>query len=160
MACGKREVEREGKGGSENRQIWAETTFKVGNAAVGVTSLTTFQHCFPCERQTGLIASTSDLFRLAVCNWLLLRTIVPGLAPQPLVVYSVASHKTTRRTLFPDAIVAALINPTIISSNRDDAAPDVAFVRSTYLAHSPRKESVSLIMKVRLNHRKCRTSLF
>lgn len=96
-----------GEGRSENRQIWAETTFKVGNAAVGVTSLTTFRHCFPCERQTGLIASTSDLFRLAVCNWLLLRTIVPGLAPQPLVVDSVASHKTIRRTLFPDAIVAA-----------------------------------------------------
>lgn len=87
----------EGRENRENRQIWAETTFKVGNAAVGATSLTTFRHCFPCERQTGLIASTSDLFRLAVCNWLLLR-IVPGPAMQPLVVDNMASHKTTCRT--------------------------------------------------------------
>lgn len=137
-----------------DRQIWPETTFKVGNAAVGVTSLTTFRHCFPCERQTGLIASTSDLFQLAVCNWLpLCGRLSPAM--QPLMA-TTASRKIPSRGehVLPARLSPRLINPTIISRNRDDVQRQSP--AGLPLAHPRKKEGSSSTrtdyLKVRFSH--------
>ena len=107
-----------------------------------VTSLTTFWHCFPRDRQTGLIASTSDPFqlkrRVTSCSS---GAATPGFAPRLRVATRFLPAQacikfipSRRRALLQDRRrlqSSRLINPTIISRNRGHVNPSVTC--STYL---------------------------
>jgi hypothetical protein len=118
-----------------------------------VTSLTTFRHCFPRARQTGLIASTSDLFQLAACNRLLLRErLSPGDCNLPENPPS--RSRASRRQ--------GSLSPSMISRNHGDVRPPGRVIQG--LATPPgrghrRERSWFSLIRARLDHCKRREYL-